>query len=614
MRGTPVANGSVPEVSVMSETGEGRGGTARFFVGIGALLLLLSIGMYFWFLHQYGVNAIWYDQWENVALLTHSKFLSNSYAGHTSLNMLWALHNENRMLFPNLIVLALGHFTHLNVLTEMYLSAVLLVIALVLIILTHRRDLGAPNVILYVPLAFLLLTLGQFGDTLFGFQLAWYLILLALAAVIFFLNTFRISWPLLLISMAIAVVASYSSLQGLLVWPAGLVVLLWRGPTRTMVATWLAAAVVTTAIYFYNYDFTETSDGRSYLMAHPLAVAKIFFFLIGDVMGRQLPANPGASDPLVLAAGIFIFLLAVVCLVMYARPGQLAKSPVGPALICFGLLFAATVAYGRSSSGLAEASQSRYVTFTLLTLAGCYLCLLERWPVHEKESLSATFALVVGAIRNPALPLPTIRRTWKPALLVALRGVAILLIAVEVQGGIENGIQNGPFVRNDFQYADLVAAHAACASNSLIESALFPNNAYKYSHVRALALAAKKDGLSFFATSEASQLEHIKLPQASDAQLRTSVVKPTNGAHLRGDVLLTASASANCAIKAVSFQIMGSGGQHLEMLHGARFAYGFLGDWSTKDVPNGVYTVRSTIRDASGATRTSRPIAVTVRN
>ena len=50
------------------------------------------------------------------------------------------------------------------------------------------------------------------------------------------------------------------------------------------------------------------------------------------------------------------------------------------------------------------------------------------------------------------------------------------------------------------------------------------------------------------------------------------------------------------------------------MLHGARFAYGFLGDWSTKDVPNGVYTVQSTIRDASGATRTSRPIAVTVRN
>ena len=31
-----------------------------------AILLLTPIAAYFWFLHTYGVNAVWYDQWENV--------------------------------------------------------------------------------------------------------------------------------------------------------------------------------------------------------------------------------------------------------------------------------------------------------------------------------------------------------------------------------------------------------------------------------------------------------------------------------------------------------------------------------------------------------------------
>ncbi len=80
-------------------------------------------------------------QWQDVASLTHSNFFLHSYSGHTSLGMLWIQHNENRQLFQNLIVLALGALTHLNVVTELYLNALLLAIATWLIILTSRRDL-----------------------------------------------------------------------------------------------------------------------------------------------------------------------------------------------------------------------------------------------------------------------------------------------------------------------------------------------------------------------------------------------------------------------------------------------------------------------------------------
>jgi hypothetical protein len=519
------------------------------------------------------------------------------------------------MLFPNLIVLALGSTTHLNTLTEIYISAVLLVIAAVLIALSNHRDLGgARHIIFYVPVAFLVFTLAQEGDTLFGFQLAWYLIVLALAVVIFLLNTSRVGWLVLLAAIAAAVVGSYSSLQGLLIWPVGLVVLLWRHSRRTVITTWLAAAVVTTAIYFYNFNRSDASSSGSYVLSHPLAAAKFFFFNVGDIMGWALPDNPGASNTDILGLGVMIFLLAVVCLIAYARPGHLSKSPVGPALICFGLLFAATVTYGRSSFGLAVASQDRYVTFNLLTLVGCYLCLLEGWPGRERESVGTAFAPIVRAVRDGGA-VPLTRDVWRQGFLAALRVLAILLIVIQVEGGFRNGRADGAGTRYMFQNAALVAAHAACAPNALIKSALFPNAAYQISNVRDLAVAAKGHHLSLFGTSEASEYEHTKLPHVEGGQSsQTSVLKPTSGELLRGNTFLVANASANCSIKGVSFQIADSAGQHPEVLRAQRFLYGWLGGWRTTDVPNGSYTVRSTVRDSAGDTRTSEPVSVTVQN
>src|SRR5580700_4707133 len=144
-----------------------RARAVPFFAGVAAVLLLIPVALYFMFIHRYGVNAIFYDQWNDVALLTHTHYFFEPYSGHTTIRMLWTQHNESRTFFPNLIVLALGALTHLNTLTELYLSAVLLLIALLLIILAHRRDVAPIRLIFYLPVAFLMLTLGQFENTLF---------------------------------------------------------------------------------------------------------------------------------------------------------------------------------------------------------------------------------------------------------------------------------------------------------------------------------------------------------------------------------------------------------------------------------------------------------------
>src|SRR5579871_5129015 len=81
-----------------------------------ALLAVPVIG-YFVFIAAYGVNTIVVDQWTDIALL------QKLYAGHLTWSALWAAHNENRMLFPNLVVIALAHLDHFDTVAEMYLGA-----------------------------------------------------------------------------------------------------------------------------------------------------------------------------------------------------------------------------------------------------------------------------------------------------------------------------------------------------------------------------------------------------------------------------------------------------------------------------------------------------------
>jgi hypothetical protein len=278
------------------------------------------------------------------------------------------------------------------------------------------------------------------------------------------------------------------------------------------------------------------------------------------------------------------------------------------------VLFAVTVTLGRSHLGLSVASQSRYVTFNLLILAGCYLCLLERWPISQTDD--ATVAL--GEVRPIGHVVDVSGRTAQGSsgqrVLEGLRLLAFLLIIWVVIGGAENGINAGKGWRQGQQLAELVAAHAEDAPNTLINSALFPNPHPDIDRIRSLAEAAKDNGLSFFATSEGARLARVKLPKTHQSvPLETSVGRPTSGAVLRGLVYLAASAHSDYHINTVEFEIKGSGGSEV-VLHSGRFLYGYLGEWNSKDSPNGIYTVQSVARDATGHVSTSRAVRVTVKN
>ena len=93
-----------------------------------ALLTVLGFGVpivvYFWVVHHFGLNTIWIDQWSDLGVISHA------YSGHLTLSTLWAQHTENRILFPNLVVLLLAHTTHFNIVDEEFLSAIVLVLSI----------------------------------------------------------------------------------------------------------------------------------------------------------------------------------------------------------------------------------------------------------------------------------------------------------------------------------------------------------------------------------------------------------------------------------------------------------------------------------------------------
>ncbi len=446
-------------------------------------------------------------------------------AGNLSLATLWAQHNENRVFFPNLIVVVLGDTTHFNTVIEEYVSAAMLIIATGLLILTHRRRRPSTPWFFYCPVAILMFSLvggSSFyggGNTLWGFQMAWYLVLLGLAVTLFLLDRPSLTWLVLAGAMAAAVVGSFSSLQGLLIWPMGLVLLYLRRRPWRMIVVWIISAIVTGAIYFYNYNFASVS-GPSYWLTHPFGATSIFLFSVGNnIMGQEVTATPTAAD---LILGTLILVVAVWLVISGLRRDERFGSPLGVSLICFGLLFTAMITSGRAWN---VSLDGRYAMYEILLWVGCYLALLER----PNRGLRDTGAYLLGRIDNwlgtPGRPIDHRSRNvpWAQMVTVAVQLFLVSLILVQAALTIPSGITDA----SAWHQRQLVAADVAVnineAGDALLQNVL---GGYEPSFVREMTATARSEHLSLFDTPLAVEDTRRGLFPS----LQSSILVPSDGA------------------------------------------------------------------------------------
>jgi hypothetical protein len=366
----------------------------------------IPVGAYLALLAHYQVNVPWTDEWGDVHVLVQN------YGHFPDWSSLWALHSDNRVFFPNLIVIGLAHTVSFNIEVEEYLSAFMLFASVALLIWAHKRRSPSTPLLFYCPVAFVMLTLAQSQNTLWGFQLAWYLVLLSLALSVVLLDRPGLAWPVLVGAALVAVVGSYSSVQGLLIWPIGLVLLYHRRRPAWAFISWIAVGLATSALYFYNYHAKSVSP--FYALRHPLWSSKLFLFALGDVVGLQTPhGNVSAQELLgqsghaidtpgnaaVVIFGAVILVLAVFVVVRWGvSRDPLGGTPIGIALIIYGLLFGFFITDGRVLFGYWGVSQSRYTTYDVLVLVGIYLTALSHAPSDARTDRRTVAGVALAAM------------------------------------------------------------------------------------------------------------------------------------------------------------------------------------------------------------------------
>ena len=465
------------------------------------LLFALPAGAYFWLVHQYGVNTIFSDQWADMKVIQHL------YSGSLNLGSLWVQHNEERNLFSNLLVVFLTYTTHFNVIVEMYVSAAIVTCAVGLLIAVHKRRSPKTWLVLLLPVALMLFSFVQFQNALWGFQVAWSIVLLTLVAALFFLDKPTLTGGALTGAIVVAVVGSFSLFQGLLIWPVGLVLLYHRRRARRPVVTWIVAGVVTMAVYFYGFDFSApgTSNG-SFGLHHPLLIVKFFFVEIGDVVGAE-PSR--ANDALILGVLIFVVSIWLVIRCNLQRDER-SPRPVGVALIIFGMLNALSTAVGRSFFGLSAAASSRFTTFDLLIPVGCYFIVLGREPSWLRPSLGEGRSTHTVGQTAGVVPAKIAIGRWKwlgaQKDIAFIRIVVVAFICLQVVMGFTQGLNGARVFHQEMLGEEIFVVGMSQASDPVV----LGRADYAPQIVRKMTVIAQSHHLSLFSTSAAEKLAMSK--------------------------------------------------------------------------------------------------------
>jgi hypothetical protein len=326
------------------------------------------VAAYLVFVIHYSANGLLLDDW-SFAHLVHA-----AVHGRLTLGALWSQHNENRMFVPNVMMVTLAVATHDNTRTAMIVSALVFVasyLCFLLVLQTYlRRRLMVVEVLATGVVWF---SLADWQNALWGFQFAWYLMLFLLMAMLWLLLAVPIErrGPVVFAgAVAIAVAASYSSAQGVFLWPVGLLCLLWplpgnprRWPHRAQreIVVWIVAAFVTIVVYFWGLQRTQTGFSSS-SWHHPLMILQSVLANVGEVFPTTNP-DVGLHE---LIGSILLLAGAFVVVTSFRERRDSPQSALPVALILFTILFDPSVASNRLAFGVVPSLAPRYTMANLL--------------------------------------------------------------------------------------------------------------------------------------------------------------------------------------------------------------------------------------------------------
>jgi hypothetical protein len=364
-----------------------RTGTFRLILAVVSwLFVLIPAALPYLYVHAFGVNVVFADAWDMV--LVFRKWFS----GRLVFADLYAQHVEHRMFFPRGVELLLGLLTRYNNVAEMYLIVSCFLITAAVLLLAFRREIGLPF-IFFVPVALLIFSFRQYENMLFGFQISFaFTQTFGVLALYLLYSSSRDNFRAYAFAAALgsATIASFSTAQGLLVWPAGLLGLLLasvvRSGKKVLVGIWGLVGVAEWVAYFVGYKTPQGHPPLFDALGHIWAAAQYFLTLLGSALFWQ-PKHA-------LTGGLVIGCLALAMFLATYGRGVLREHPFWISLLFYSLFILATITLGRSGMfGVWQATISRYTTFSILAVASVYT-MLAKMVFARRSSVGRTVLLV----------------------------------------------------------------------------------------------------------------------------------------------------------------------------------------------------------------------------
>lgn len=403
----------IPRERAKPDSDTGDRGYAFLYLALLSLLGCFVVSVVY--VNSFAVNVFFADEWDFVPLLRRAQM------GTLEAGDLLAHHNEHVYLFPWGLMLLLGSVTNYDTVPLMYGVLLCLLLTAVVLLLAFSGDAKGRSrayLLLFVPVPLLVFSWRQHENMLWGNQISFGLAQSFSVLSLYLLHACSGSGGVrraaaFSAGLLAATVASFSAVQGLLVWPAGLLVLLasslGRPAKGAFAAAWALVGGAEWALYLSGYDRPRGVPSVLYAAEHPLEGFSYFVTLLGASLFHQEAAT--------FWAGLALLALSLVGLFLLMGERRLPSRPFWLGLLIFAFLSLASVTAGRvgfpDEAFFARATVSRYATFSLLAVVGTY----------------AVFAGLVWLRRSAAT--------------LALFGVLSLLIVASVPLSYGEGMEAG---------------------------------------------------------------------------------------------------------------------------------------------------------------------------
>jgi hypothetical protein len=242
----------------------------------------------------------------------------------------------------------------------------------------------------FIPVSWLLFSFSQWENILWGWQIQIYLCVLGFVASIYFLEKTTKMGMNIFLAVFSASVASFSFINGLIVWPSGFVYLCLTKKVREKFSLiWVLMGVLVLGIYLFSWIKPSHHPSLFYIIKNPIISIKYFFVNVGSPLSFGGVWN--------FETGIVLLTLILFTFVIIVKKNTVPENAKWVSFILFSLFSSLSLTIGRSGFGVEQGLSSRYVTITSLGIIGIYLTCSDFYSrfVNDKHK---KFTILYGTI------------------------------------------------------------------------------------------------------------------------------------------------------------------------------------------------------------------------